>query len=106
MRPVFEWNLGSRSLQLGKRTRVMGVINVTPDSFSDGGLNLDRDAAVKYGLQLLKDGADILDVGGESTRPGAKILAFAEPAGENSTPVPQPHAEQNSVSEKEELKRV
>ena len=64
MRPVFEWNLGSRSLQLGKRTLVMGVINVTPDSFSDAGLYLDRDHAVEYGLQLLRDGAEVVDVGG------------------------------------------
>jgi dihydropteroate synthase len=74
MRPVFEWSLGTRSLRLGKRTLVMGVINVTPDSFSDGGLHFDRDRAVEYGLQLLDEGADIIDVGGESTRPGAKVL--------------------------------
>jgi dihydropteroate synthase len=53
------------------RCRVMGVINVTPDSFSDGGSFADTDTAVKHGLQLLAEGADILDVGGESTRPGA-----------------------------------
>jgi len=53
------------------RCRVMGVINVTPDSFSDGGRHLDPDAAVEHGLRLLHDGADLLDVGGESTRPGA-----------------------------------
>ena len=63
MRPVFEWSLGSRSLQLGKRTLVMGVINVTPDSFSDGGMHFDRDSAVAFGLQLLEEGADIVDVG-------------------------------------------
>ena len=50
---------------------VMGVVNVTPDSFSDGGRWADTDAAVAHGRQLLADGADILDVGGESTRPGA-----------------------------------
>ena len=53
------------------RCRVMGVINVTPDSFSDGGAFIDADSAIKHGLQLLTAGADILDVGGESTRPGA-----------------------------------
>ena len=57
MRPVFEWNIGSRTLQLGKRTLIMGVLNVTPDSFSDGGLYLDRDRAVEQGLRLLEDGA-------------------------------------------------
>lgn len=95
MRPVFEWNLGSRSLQLGKRTLVMGVINVTPDSFSDGGLHRDRDRAVEYGMQLLEDGADLIDVGGESTRPGAPVLTA-----EKSDPDKQP------VSEQEELERV
>ena len=53
------------------RTRVLGVVNVTPDSFSDGGEHADADSAVRHGLRLLDDGADLLDVGGESTRPGA-----------------------------------
>ena len=53
------------------RTRVMGVVNVTPDSFSDGGRHLDPAAAVRHGRRLLDEGADLLDVGGESTRPGA-----------------------------------
>jgi len=102
MRPVFEWNLGSRSLQLGKRTLVMGVINVTPDSFSDGGMHFDRDAAVEFGLQLVESGADIVDVGGESTRPGARVLI----ADENVTPVQQQHPQRQPVREKEELERV
>jgi dihydropteroate synthase len=51
--------------------RIMGVVNVTPDSFSDGGTFLDRDAAVRHGLRLAFEGADLLDIGGESTRPGA-----------------------------------
>ena len=106
MRPVFEWNLGSRSLQLGKRTLVMGVVNVTPDSFSDGGAHFDRDSAVEYGLRLLQDGADIVDVGGESTRPGAKVLTSAEAAGKDTVPSPQPHPDRQPVSEKEELERV
>jgi len=53
------------------RPRVMGIVNVTPDSFSDGGLHLDTDAAIAHGLALVEQGADLLDVGGESTRPGA-----------------------------------
>jgi dihydropteroate synthase len=73
MRPVFEWNLGSRSLELGKRTLVMGIVNVTPDSFSDGGEHLTPDRAVAHALQLLSEGADMIDVGGESTRPGANV---------------------------------
>ena len=57
-------------LKLGGRTLVMGVINMTPDSFSDGGLYADAGAAVRAGLRMIEDGADIVDVGGESTRPG------------------------------------
>ena len=106
MRPVFEWSLGSRSLQLGKRTLVMGVINVTPDSFSDAGLHFDRDCAVEYGLRLLRDGADIVDVGGESTRPGAKVLPSAEGAADNAAPAAQQHQANQPVSEQEELDRV
>jgi dihydropteroate synthase len=59
-------------------TVVMGVLNVTPDSFSDGGLWLDRDAAVKHALQMIDEGAGIIDVGGESTRPGADAVPEAE----------------------------
>jgi len=58
--------------------RIMGVVNVTPDSFSDGGAFLDRDAAVNHGLRLAFEGADLLDVGGESTRPGAEPVAERE----------------------------
>lgn len=58
--------------------KLMGVVNVTPDSFSDGGLYLDADAAVAHGEELVRDGADILDVGGESTRPGAAEVSEAE----------------------------
>jgi dihydropteroate synthase len=58
--------------------RLMGVLNVTPDSFSDGGLFLDADAAVEHGLRLHAEGADILDLGGESTRPGAEPVEAAE----------------------------
>src|SRR5882724_4599316 len=92
MRPVFEWQIGSRVLQLGKRTLIMGVVNVTPDSFSDSGMNFDRDRAVEYALKLLQDGADIVDVGGESTRPGAQVASAADPTA--------------AVTEKEELERV
>ncbi len=104
MRPVFEWSLGSRSLHLGKRTLVMGVLNVTPDSFSDGGVHFDRDRAVEHGLQLLEAGADIVDVGGESTRPGAKVLS-----GEGSADNPALGGRsptRQSVTERQELERV
>jgi dihydropteroate synthase len=92
MRTVFEWQIESRTLQLGKRTLIMGVVNVTPDSFSDGGTHFDRDRAVEYALKLLQDGADIVDIGGESTRPGAKVPSATGPG--------------DGVSEKEELERV
>lgn len=65
-------------LQLGNRTLLMGIVNVTPDSFADGGERFEPARAVEDGLQMLADGADILDVGGESTRPGAAPLAAAE----------------------------
>jgi len=71
MRAIFQWNLGTRSLELGRRTLIMGVVNVTPDSFSDGGLYIDAEKAVVRAEQLLDEGAAIIDVGGESTRPGA-----------------------------------
>jgi dihydropteroate synthase len=64
------WSLRTRSLDLGQRTLVMGVLNVTPDSFSDGGEFQSCEAAVAHGLKLLDEGADILDIGAESTRPG------------------------------------
>ena len=70
-RKRFRLQLRSRALILGERTLIMGVLNVTPDSFSDGGAYLDTEAAIARALQLEQDGADILDVGGESTRPGA-----------------------------------
>ena len=67
-----------RTLLLGERTLVMGVINVTPDSFSDGGQLLDPSVAIEAGVQMAQDGADLIDVGGESTRPGAAALDEAE----------------------------
>jgi len=75
MRAVFHWSLGGRALELGKRTLIMGIVNVTPDSFSDGGLYLDSGRAVEHAVRMLDEGADIIDVGGESTRPGVKLGA-------------------------------
>src|SRR5215470_4619235 len=72
MRPIFTWNLGSRSLELGRSTLVMGIVNVTPDSFSDGGQHFSSEAAVAEALRLHDEGAQIIDIGGESTRPGAR----------------------------------
>jgi dihydropteroate synthase len=70
-RAHFAWKLRTRSLPLGAATRVMGILNVTPDSFSDGGLLHSVDDAVEAALAMFADGAAIVDVGGESTRPGA-----------------------------------
>ncbi|MEX1128052.1 MAG: dihydropteroate synthase [Vicinamibacterales bacterium] len=69
---------GGRTMKLGERTLVMGILNITPDSFSDGGLHLDVERAVAAGLQMVADGADILDIGGESTRPGADSVGAEE----------------------------
>ncbi len=66
------------SLDFTGRTLVMGILNVTPDSFSDGGLFFDKDKAVAQGIRLFEEGADIIDVGGESTRPGAKNIDSEE----------------------------
>ena len=78
MRAIFQWNLGTRVLELGRRTLIMGVVNVTPDSFSDGGLHIDAEKAVVRAEQLLDEGASIIDVGGESTRPGADPVSEDE----------------------------
>jgi dihydropteroate synthase len=78
MRAVFQWSLGTRTLELGKRTLIMGIVNVTPDSFSDGGLHLDPEKATAHALRLLDEGADIIDIGGESTRPGSKVAVTEE----------------------------
>src|SRR5688572_25799661 len=69
---------GGRTLTLGDRTLVMGILNITPDSFADGGLHLDADRAVAAGLAMVAHGADILDIGGESTRPGADPVGADE----------------------------
>jgi dihydropteroate synthase len=74
----FRLHLRSRTLVLGRRTLVMGVLNVTPDSFSDGGVYLDSQAAIERALEMERDGADILDLGGESTRPGAAQVSAQE----------------------------
>ncbi len=72
------WNTGRRTFDLAHRGVIMGVINVTPDSFSDGGNFISVDAAVEHGLRLAEEGAEILDIGGESTRPGAAPVSVEE----------------------------
>jgi dihydropteroate synthase len=71
-RKIATWQLRSRALELGRRTLVMGIVNITPDSFSDGGLCFAPEAAVAHAMQLLGEGADLLDLGAESTRPGSR----------------------------------
>jgi dihydropteroate synthase len=77
-RRIFRLRLPSQTLTLGKRTLIMGVLNVTPDSFSDGGKFLSVPRAVQRALEIERAGADILDIGGESTRPGAGDVSAAE----------------------------
>jgi dihydropteroate synthase len=80
---IYVLKTARREIPLGRKTQIMGILNVTPDSFSDGGLFYDQQKAIDHGLQMIDQGADIIDIGGESTRPGAV-----------------------SVSTKEELKRI
>jgi dihydropteroate synthase len=68
------WRVGERSFDCSERTLVMGILNVTPDSFSEGGRFFDHDDAAKHAVQMVADGADIVDVGGESTRPGSDAV--------------------------------
>src|ERR1700736_4199725 len=75
----YQWRLKQREIVLGDRTLLMGVLNVTPDSFSDGGRYSDPDRAFARAVELEEQGADILDIGAESTRPGSsRILAGEE----------------------------
>jgi dihydropteroate synthase len=73
-----EWKLARRALNYGERTLVMGVLNVTPDSFSDGGKFFSLDHAVEQAQGMIAEGADIIDIGGESTRPGSEFVSEAE----------------------------
>jgi len=77
-RKTFRLKLPSRTLVMGSRTLVMGVLNVTPDSFSDGGKFLDTERAIEHALAMERDGADLLDLGGESTRPGSATTPAEE----------------------------
>lgn len=77
-RPHFEISVMGRKVRLGERTLIMGVLNSTPDSFSDGGLYLDPAAAIRRGVEMARQGADWIDVGGESTRPGARPVTAEE----------------------------
>lgn len=77
-RPQFELSVAGQTIRLGQRTIIMGVLNVTPDSFSDGGRYRDPTRAVEHGVELTRQGADWIDVGGESTRPGSQPVPCEE----------------------------
>jgi dihydropteroate synthase len=77
-REEFRWQLRRLSLELGRRTLIVGVLNVTPDSFSDGGFFFDAEAGTEQALRMLDEGADVVDIGGESTRPGKYEAITAE----------------------------
>jgi dihydropteroate synthase len=77
-RPEFELRIHGRKVVLGERTLILGVVNVTPDSFSDGGLYLDPERGVEHGVELVRQGADWIDIGGESTRPGSQPISAQE----------------------------
>jgi dihydropteroate synthase len=77
-RPPLSWHLRDRVLNPGDRPLVLGIVNVTPDSFSDGGRYAATEAAVAHGLELVRQGADLLDIGGESSRPGAMPVPVEE----------------------------
>jgi dihydropteroate synthase len=70
--------IGNKNFELGKKTIIMGILNITPDSFSDGGEFFSFESALKRGILMEKEGADIIDIGGESTRPGAKSVSIEE----------------------------
>jgi dihydropteroate synthase len=112
MRPIFQWHLNSRVLELGRHTLIMGIVNVTPDSFSDGGLYLDADKAVLRAEQLLNEGADIIDVGGESTRPGTPVAppesleGVSSSSARHETPEKKEPSASNPLSEEDERARV
>ncbi len=74
----YNWKTSRRNIKMGGKTQVMGILNVTPDSFSDGGLFYNQQKAIDHGLQMVDEGADIIDVGGESTRPGAKSISLRD----------------------------
>jgi len=77
-RKHFEWKVRDRQIQLGERTLILGVLNITPDSFSDGGKYQDPDRAFARAIELEEEGADIIDIGAESTRPGSTRISEAE----------------------------
>jgi len=91
------WHIAGRTLLIGERTLVMGVLNVTPDSFSDGAQFLSPDKALEHAEQMIADGADIIDVGGESTRPGGGSLVSPEEEIQRVMPVIEKLTKQTAI---------
>jgi dihydropteroate synthase len=91
------WHIAGRTLPIGERTLVMGVLNVTPDSFSDGAQFLSADKALEHAEQMIAEGADIIDIGGESTRPGGASLVSPEEEMQRVMPVIEKLAKQTTV---------
>jgi dihydropteroate synthase len=87
LRSPYDWKLRTRSLALGQRTLIMGVLNTTPDSFSDGGAFAKPGAAIEHALAMFEEGADIVDIGGESTRPGKHMPLDATEEIDRALPV-------------------
>jgi len=103
MRAIFQWKIGTRVLELGRRTLIMGIVNVTPDSFSDGGLFIDAAKAVAHAEHLLDEGASIIDIGGESTRPGTVVSGSS--ASQAAPPVTEEEERQRVVPVIRDLKK-
>src|ERR1700757_5033620 len=78
MRQQYKWVLPRTVIELGERTAIMGILNVTPDSFSDGGQYFDPEKAIARGREIEQEGADIIDIGGESSRPGSEAVPEEE----------------------------
>jgi dihydropteroate synthase len=93
---MHDWHLADQVLKIGPRPLVMGIVNVTPDSFSDAGQHATAEAAVGHGLSLVEEGADLLDIGGESTRPGSAPVPLEEELA-RVVPVVQALARQTTV---------
>src|SRR5262245_63859015 len=74
MRQPYKLSLARSTLELGVRTAIMGILNVTPDSFSDGGQYFDHEKAIARGKQIEEEGADVIDIGGETSRPGSHAV--------------------------------
>src|SRR5262245_15478103 len=92
-----DWHIKGRTLPIGERTLVMGILNVTPDSFSDGGKFLALDKAIGHADEMIAEGADIIDVGGESTRPGDNVPVSVDEEIQRVVPVIEDLAKRTDI---------